>query len=103
MQVLSVCVCTNLSQRCGSVHDGQQRPLISGPQVQVHNLVGEGGELVAEAHLVGAAGGCGVGEAVVLLLALVIQHVAQRVCHEAVHIVVPPCNHLNNTCITLKI
>lgn len=57
-------------------------------ELQVHRFVGKGGELVAEADLVDALHGRGVGEAVVLLLLLVVQDVALRIRDEAVHVVV---------------
>lgn len=59
-------------------------------EVHVDRLGGDGGELVAEAHLVDAAHGGPVREHVVLPLRLVVEDIVQGVCDEAVHIVVPP-------------
>lgn len=52
------------------------------------------GELVAEADHVDALHGCGVREAVVLLLLLIVQDVVLGIGDEAVHIIVPSCYHL---------
>ena len=95
-------VFTNLSQCCCTVHHREERSLLTGSDVQVHYFMGECGELVAEADLVGAPHGSGVREAVILLLSLMIQDVVQWICHKAVHVIVPTCNHLEthkNVCV----
>lgn len=85
---------TYLGQCCGADHALQKRLLIAVAELQVHSLGGECGEFVAEAHLVDAAHGGGVGEAVVLLLHLVVQDIAQGICDEAVQVVVSTSDDL---------
>lgn len=63
-------------------------------EVQVHRFVCVGGELVAEADLVDALHSRGVGEVVILLLLLIIQDVVLRISDKAVHVIVAPCNDL---------
>lgn len=58
-------------------------------ELQVHRFMCESGELIAEADLVDALHSCGVREAVILLLLLMIQDVVLRICDKAVHVVVP--------------
>lgn len=77
-----------LGQGRGARHALHEGLLAAVAELQVDDLVGDGGELVAEAHLVGAARGGDVREAVVLPLHLAEQHVVQGICHEAVHVVV---------------
>lgn len=84
---------TYLGQCCGA-HALQERPLIAVAELQVHRLGGECGEFVAEAHLVDAAHGGGVGEAVVLLLHLVVQDIAQGICDKAVQVIVSTSDDL---------
>lgn len=50
----------------------------------------EGGELVAKTHLVAAFHICGVREAVILLLLLIVQDIVVGISDEAVHVIVPP-------------
>lgn len=83
-----------LGQCCGADHVLQKRLLIAMAELQVHRLGGECGEFVAEAHLVDAAHGGGVGEAVVLLLLLVVQDIAQGICDEAVQVIVSTSDDL---------
>lgn len=79
---------TYLSHSCAAGNAWHERPLISVAEVQVHNLMGESGELIAEADFVDALHSRGVREAVILLLPLVIQDVVLRIGDETVHIVV---------------
>lgn len=83
-----------LSQPCGSRHALQERFIVSKSEVQVHRFVCKSGELVAEADHVDALHGCGVREAVKLLLRLIVQDVVLGIGDEAVHIIVPSCYHL---------
>lgn len=63
-------------------------------KVEVHGLVCEGGELVAEAELERAVSGGGEGEAVVLLLHLFIEDRPVRILQTTVHIIVTASDHL---------
>lgn len=58
-------------------------------ELQVHNFVCKSGEFIAKADFVDSLHSCGVREAVVLLLLLIIQHVVLRICDKTVHIIVP--------------
>lgn len=76
------------------VHVGQDGWLIAHLEVEVDNFVGEGGELVAEAEGVDTLDVSVVGEAVILLLGLLVDGLAVGVLHVAVHIIVPSADHL---------
>lgn len=54
----------------------------------------ECGEFIAEADLVIPFHCCGVREAVILLLPLLIKDVVQRIRYETVHIIVSSSDHL---------
>lgn len=79
---------TYLSQCSVTSHALQKRFLISMSEVQVHRFMCKSGELIAKADLVDALHICGVREAVILLLLLIIQDIALRIGDEAVHIIV---------------
>ena len=72
----------------------EQRLLLADLEVEVDDLVGEGGELVAEAELVDARLVWCPGEAVVLLLHVFVQRLSVRSREFHVHIVLTPCDHL---------
>lgn len=63
-------------------------------ELQINNFMDKGGEFIAEADLIDSLHGCGVREAVILLLLLIIQDIVLGICDKAVHIIVPPCNDL---------
>lgn len=81
---------TDLSQSCTSFHAVQNGFLIPVAEVQIHYFVCKSGEFIAEANLVDSLHSCGVREAVILLLLLIIQGIVMRICDEAVHIIVAP-------------
>lgn len=72
----------------------KQRLLLANLEVEVDHLVGEGGELIAEAELVDAGLVRGPGEAVVLLLYVLVQRLSVRRRQLHVDIVLTPRDHL---------
>lgn len=85
-----------------SVFVGEKRGIVSHLEVKVDSLVCEGGELVTEAKLVGAVLGGGEGEAVILLLHLLVEHGAVGVLQTTVHIIMAPGDHLKRSCMRLR-
>ena len=87
--------CTDHSHGCRLfVFRIEQRFLLADLEVEVDDLVGEGGELVAEAELVDARLVWCPGEAVVLLLHVFVQRLSVWSREFHVHIVLTPCDHL---------
>ena len=72
----------------------RQRLLLADLPVQVDDLVGEGGELVAEAHRVCAGRVGGERVVAVLLLHLVVQDAVVGSLHLTVDVVVTASDHL---------
>ena len=72
----------------------KQGLLLANLEVEVDDLVGEGGELVAETELVDACLVRCPGEAVVLLLHVFVQRLSVWSREFHVHIVLTPCDHL---------
>lgn len=90
-----MCILTvYLSKSSDSVLIGEKWRVIANLEVKVNCLMGEGGELIAEAEFVGAVLGCCEGKAVILLLHLLIECCAIWVLQTAVHIVMTTGHHL---------
>lgn len=78
----------HLSESSDSVLIGEEGRVITDLEIKVNGLVREGGELVAEAELVGAIFGCCEGKTVILLFHLFVQCSAVWVLQAAVYIIV---------------
>lgn len=88
---------TYLSQRCDSTHGREERFFITHMEIQVNRFVRESGEFVAKADFVNSLHGCGMGEAVVLLLLLMIQDLVFRICDKTVDVIVSTGEYLKET------
>ena len=88
---------THLSEGGDPVLVGEQRGVLADLEVKVDRLVSEGGELVAEAELVGSVLGRSVRETVVLFLHLLVENRALWVFQATVHIVMSTRHNLTDT------
>ena len=78
----------HLGESSDSVLIGEKRRIIPNLEVKVNCLVREGGELIAEAELVGPVLGCCKRKTVILLLHFLVECSAIRVLQTTVHVIV---------------
>lgn len=89
---------THLGESCDPApHVWENRGLVAHLQVKIDGLVREGGELITEAKPIDPLDLSPVREAVILLLGLPVDGVAEGVLHRAVNIIVASSDDLTTT------